>query len=311
MTTGAACASFLGPPRWQCCLLYYFFGRAPSFLPARATCASALIRLLQLRHGTGSRRRRPQEPQPGRAVEPSGVAKKLQQASNAQQVQDQSPRKSRAEYFLPLFLLLIAMDAGRSYFVSGSAYLCKDLFEMMRIEEWLSPTLLNVIASISPLVGLFLGERLVWLGVRPLMFVSCACAASALVLLGMGSVRGRPSLVLTIVLVYKLNYGPTGVCCSLMKVEAFPAEFRATAFAVISLSGKLLCALGPMLVEALKRDELASSWSSQELAVFILSLAGAALVSGILALCVPHSPDGCKATTTERATHLGRDHCLS
>jgi len=198
------------------------------------------------------------------------------------------------KHLMPVFVLLTAMDATRSYFCSGSAYLCKDLFEMSRLGQRLSPTQLNIIASFSPLGGLILGERLVCLGVRRLMFAFSTCAAVVLMTLCSESVRLLPELVLTSVCAYKLCYGPMGVCSALLKVEAFPATFRVTAIALISLASKLLCALGPTLVEVLKREELADSWDSKDLVRFMLSLALAAQVSGLLALVAPR---GCGDST--------------
>merc|ERR1719362_1729582 len=201
----------------------------------------------------------------------------------------QPPVTLWSQQLLSVLVLLTAMDATRSYFCSGSAYLCKDLFEMSRLGQWLSPTRLNIIASFSPVCGLLLGERLVFLGVRRLMFAFSTCAAGALMTVCSEPVRLVPAMVLASVWTFKLCYGPMGACSALLKVEAFPATFRVTAVALISLASKLLCALGPTLVEVLKREELAESWESKDLVRFIMSLALAAQVSGILALVAPQS----------------------
>mmetsp|Transcript_39961 Transcript_39961/g.127096 ORF Transcript_39961/g.127096 Transcript_39961/m.127096 type:complete len:437 (-) Transcript_39961:116-1426(-) len=200
--------------------------------------------------------------------------------------------RSLAAAYLGILVLLILIDASRSFFTSGSAYLCKDLFELTRLNNAMSPTTLNVIASLSPLVGLIIGERLVFMGVRTIMFACGFLSAAALVALAFGPIRSTSWLLLTLVLVYKLCYGPMGTCVSLMKVEAFPTEFRATAFSAICVAGKLLCAVGPTLVEALKQEESASSWTSQNLAIYLVSLASASVLSGLLSLQVPAACGG-------------------
>merc|ERR1719220_1499140 len=123
-------------------------------------------------------------------------------------------------------MLLLLIDALRSFFTSGSAYLCKDLFELTRLNRPISPTFLNVIASLSPLVGLIIGERFIWMGVRFIMLWCSVIAAAALVVIAFPCVRNISWLLLAMVLCYKLTFGPMGTCVSLMKVEAFPTEFR-------------------------------------------------------------------------------------
>mmetsp|Transcript_110770 Transcript_110770/g.294241 ORF Transcript_110770/g.294241 Transcript_110770/m.294241 type:complete len:519 (-) Transcript_110770:92-1648(-) len=193
--------------------------------------------------------------------------------------------------FLPVMVVLTLMDASKSFFTSGSAYLCKDLFELTRHEmNQFSPAALNAIASGSPLLGLILGERMVGVGVRMVMLIWSVVAFAALCMMAIGKLRACGWLVLTLVIVYKLAYGPMGTCLAMMKVQAFPTEFRASAFAIICVGGRLLCALGPVLLEALKPHEDASSWNPKHLSVYILSLAVAALVSGLLVLKLPAMP---------------------
>jgi len=196
-----------------------------------------------------------------------------------------------AESYLSILLLLTLIDSARSFFVSGSAYLCKDLFELTRLNQSIPPTTLNIIASLSPLIGLMIGERFIAYGVRNIMMFCCIVAAAALFIVALDAVRTISWLLLLLVLIYKLTYGPTGTCISVMKVEAFPTEFRATAFAAICVVAKLLCALGPTLVEALKSEEAASSWDSRQLTVYIVSLAAFSLVAGILTHWVPITDD--------------------
>lgn len=217
-----------------------------------------------------------------------GTAISRKQAIRSWKNQWPSWRLLVRQYALVLVVLTL-MDAAKSFFVSGSAYLCKDLFEMTRTRQSLSPTALNMFASISPLLGLLIGERFVCIGVRALM-VSCSFIASAaLTALAFPKVRRGPGWVLSMVLLFKLTYGPMGTCLSMMKVEAFPTQFRASAFAAICAAGKLLCALGPMLLEGLKPEEDARSWDQRTLEKYIIVLAVAALAHGVLAFFIPRA----------------------
>merc|ERR1719162_1616651 len=64
---------------------------------------------------------------------------------------------------LVLFIMLALLDSGRGYFVAGSEFVWDDYFSMATMTDVIttSPSLLNVIASISPLVGLLIGERII------------------------------------------------------------------------------------------------------------------------------------------------------
>lgn len=199
------------------------------------------------------------------------------------------PLNSLAAHYLPILVVLALMDACKSFFTSGSAYLCKDLFELTRASQTMSPTALNIVASASPLVGMLLGERCVWAGVRTLMFGWSIVAAGSLFVLADSRSREVPWLVLLMVIFYKLAYGPMGTCLSMMKVQAFPTEFRGSAFASICVAGRLLCALGPMLLEGLKPQEDASSWNPRHLDIFIIALGVTALCAGLLVFPIPRA----------------------
>merc|ERR1719454_1566690 len=87
---------------------------------------------------------------------------------------------------LRIFVLLAVIDSCRTFFVSGSSYLWKDLFYQVFDEtsnSYFSPANLNIIASISPLFGLVLAERFVYLGVRRVTFLTAIVATSALMAL--------------------------------------------------------------------------------------------------------------------------------
>jgi len=271
---------FCGIPALVTLPLVYVLGESPTFLAINGRYQECLDTLGTIAHWNGVTLA--EEQQQERSSRKSTLWRSLSFA----ETRGTTLWRLALDY-LPILMLLIMVDSLRSFFTSGSAYLCKDLFELTRLNQSISPTLLNVIASVSPLVGLIIGERLSFVGVRTIMFWCSIAAAGSLVALAFQAVRGVSWLMLTLVLCYKLTYGPMNTCVALMKVESFPTEFRATAFAGICVAGKLLCALGPTLVEALKEDEAATSWRPANLAGYLYSLAGAVFLSGSLALSVP------------------------
>merc|ERR1719469_349404 len=104
------------------------------------------------------------------------------------------------------------------------------------------------------------------------------------------SVRLEPLRMFLGMTVAKLTYGTLGTCVALMKLEAFPTEIRVSAFAIISVAAKLLCALAPTLIEMLKVSEVAESWSSERLTMYIALLLAAVLTTGLMSLFV-RTPD--------------------
>lgn len=188
--------------------------------------------------------------------------------------------------------LLIVIDSSRSFFMSGSSYLWKDLFSMPSVAAQVSPSLLNVIASLSPLVGLLLGERIVKrLGVRTTCLACSAVAGSALLVLTFATLRGIPALLLCMVLATKLTYGPLGTCIVLMKLEAFPTEVRTTIFSFISMCGKLLCLLAPTMVEVMRHGEKSTDWTDRNLSIYIWCLIATAAATGVFAIFTDGSAD--------------------
>jgi len=186
----------------------------------------------------------------------------------------------------PLLLLLSVIDSCRSFFVSGSSYLWKDLFSMAEGRA-VSPAALNVIASLAPLVGLLVSERLLWIGVRRITFLSAASAAAFLATLTHEGFRVGSTPLLICVMATKLTYGPLSTCIALIKAESFPTEVRVSAFSLISVVAKVACTLAPTLVEAWKGDEQAESWRDSRLSCYLLCLAASAATCGALALFVP------------------------
>jgi MFS family permease len=188
--------------------------------------------------------------------------------------------------------LLIVIDSSRSFFMSGSSYLWKDLFNMPEVASQVSPSLLNVIASVSPLIGLLVGERIVkFLGVRTTCFACSAVAGSALLMLTFATLRGIPAMLLCLVLATKLTYGPLGTCICLMKLEAFPTEVRTTIYSFISMCGKLLCLLAPTMVEVMRHGEKATDWTDRNLSAYIWCLIVTSMATGLFALFTDGSAD--------------------
>lgn len=197
-------------------------------------------------------------------------------------------------WHLSLLVVLSAADMIRGFFVSGSSYLWKDLFQLSRGAR-LSPSTMNIISSVTPLIGLMVSQRLLWLGVRRVAFVSAVLAALAMLrlLFSLASqaeaavVELEPWIVLICIMIAKLTYGPLGACISLMKAESFPTEIRASAYAFISVIAKVSSIVAPTLIEVLKGSEAAESWPILRLCWYVLLLAIAALVCGLLMCCVP------------------------
>jgi len=155
-----------------------------------------------------------------------------------------------------------------------------------------SPSLLNVIASVSPLIGLLVGNSIVkHLGVRTTCFACSTVAGSALLMLTFSTLRGMPAMLLFLVLATKLTYGPLGTCICLMKLEAFPTEVRTTIFSFISMCGKLLCLLAPTMVEVMRHGEKATDWTDRNLGAYIWCLIVTSVATGVFALFTDGSAD--------------------
>jgi len=185
-----------------------------------------------------------------------------------------------------VLLLLSLVEGGKTFFISGTSYLLKDLFQLVKAGS-MSPATLNIVVSFAPFVGLAIGERLLWLGVRSLIVI-CACAgAVSLSLVAQAEVRSDASLLVCLIFAIKVTWSPLNACISLMKLEAFATEVRVTAFAIISTSAKLLCIAAPTIVELLKADNTAKGWDSISLSMYIYCLAASIAMAGVLAVLIP------------------------
>mmetsp|Transcript_98100 Transcript_98100/g.316353 ORF Transcript_98100/g.316353 Transcript_98100/m.316353 type:complete len:313 (-) Transcript_98100:127-1065(-) len=185
-----------------------------------------------------------------------------------------------------LLLLLSVIDSGRAFFISGSSYLWKDLFSLAR-NHMVSPAMLNIIASLAPLIGLFISERFLWMGVRRITFLSAMAATISLGLLILHQVRMGSLSLLLCIMATKLMYGPLNTCIALIKAESFPTEIRVSAYSLISVAAKVTCMLAPTIIEVWKDDELAESWSSQGLTSYLVCLMVALMACGVLVMTVP------------------------
>jgi hypothetical protein len=184
------------------------------------------------------------------------------------------------------------LDSSSSFFISGSSYLWKDLFNTPSVAAQVSPSLLNVIASVSPLIGLLVGERMVkYLGVRTTCFASSAVAGSALLMLTFATLRGIPAVLICMVLAAKLTYGPLGACICLMKLEAFPTEVRTTIFSFISMCGNFFRLLAPTMVEVMRHGEKSTDWTDRNLSAFMWCLIVTSMATGLVALFTDESVD--------------------
>lgn len=182
--------------------------------------------------------------------------------------------------------VLCLIDGFRTFFVTGSSYLWKDV--VMRVHEGgiLGPTQIYVISSFAPLVGLFLAERLVsrGQGIANVTFWTSLVATASLSVLSNGYMRSSTSCLLTLMTTTKLTYGTLWTCVALLKVRSFPTQIRVSAFSLISIVAKFFSALAPTMVEAMKTTEEASSWNPTWLSLYIGLLGAAVFCSGSLAL---------------------------
>lgn len=192
-------------------------------------------------------------------------------------------RKVFLQYRLLIFALCV-MDAAKGFMMAGSSYLWPQLFAKLRTPSSIGPSTMNTLASISPLLGLAIGNRLTFGSNGLSFFLWSLIAAVALGALTIPSMASDPASLLACVVGVKLCYGPMSALMVLLKVEAFPTDVRAHAFAFITLASKVGCVAGPTLAEAMRGKE---SWNNSDLATFISRLAAFSIVCGCGGLAIP------------------------
>jgi len=205
-----------------------------------------------------------------------------------------------------ILILLSLLDSSRAFMMSGSAYLWKDLFMLVE-GQFISPARLNVISSIAPIIGLIVSVQFISIGVQRLAFLSAMVASLAFAALSSSSIRLVAGRLLVCIVGVKSAYGPLGTCVSLIKAEAFPTELRASGFAFVSFMAKITATLAPTMVEALKEDETADSWSVSNLHAYILLLLFATLMFSLLILMVPDQTGEGKSLRDFVAPRKGHD----
>lgn len=205
-----------------------------------------------------------------------------------------------------MLMMLLLVDSSRSFFVCGSSYLWKDLFSLHGEASMVSPSALNTITGVAPLVGLFVGDKIVrTFGVRRTCSVASLLAALSLVLLTSEGLREVPWMLLFLIMAVKLTYGPLATCVSLLKLEAFPTEVRASTFALVSMMGKLLALVAPTAAEVLRGGPSADDWDRANLLAYIGCLVGACVLTGAFVLLVDRG--ALEHAPLEDSDHLG-DH---
>jgi len=183
-----------------------------------------------------------------------------------------------------VFILLSMIDTTRGFMIAGTSYLWPQLFELSVGSTWLPPSGMNIVTELAPMLGLVIGHHLAWLGLKQVVFGGSILAGISIVALISSSLRSRSQSLMVLVMLTKLTYGPISTCVSLMKVQSFPVEIRATAFAMISLFVKLGIAFAPSLLEVLKE----SQWTVPALDKALQCLATSCVATGCLALLLPH-----------------------
>jgi hypothetical protein len=116
--------------------------------------------------------------------------------------------------------------------------------------------------------------------------VASLLAALSLVLLTSEGLRKVPWMLLFLIMAVKLTYGPLATCVSLLKLEAFPTEVRASTFALVSMMGKLFALVAPTAAEVLRGGPSADDWAWANLMGYMGCLVGASLLTGAFVLLV-------------------------
>jgi len=190
------------------------------------------------------------------------------------------------------------VDAARTFFMAGSAYMWPQLFAMSSGQ--MSPTSLNIYASLAPLVGIGIGLNVTWLDSKRVMFGTSVMAAAAVITLMNKYIRTSGFMLFMCVMWAKLCYGPFATVINLMKTEYFPTRVRGTAYAFISCVAKVGSVTAPSMAELVKRD----GWLQNSIVVYLEALAIAILSCGMVSLIVPTA--ACDLDETLGADKTGR-----
>lgn len=207
--------------------------------------------------------------------------------------------------------VLMLMDTSRLFFTAGSAYLWKDLFLNAGSANTLTPATINIVASISPLAGLAIGERFLWMGMQRMLLLCTFVGMSSLMFLTVTHLRNYVFSLIVFVMLTKLVYGPMATCVALLKASTFPTEIRAMAFCIITCVAKLTSIASPVLIETMKDDSPnGSTWSDDTLRQYILILVISVCVVGASCFALPKGiHDGSQLEDYVKSTPTSTAEC--
>lgn len=208
--------------------------------------------------------------------------------------------------------VLTVMDTSRMFFTAGSAYLWKDLFfSAGSSPETVSPATINVVASMAPLAGLIIGERLLWMGIQRLLLLCTFIGATSLMFLTVPSIRAALGSLILFVMLAKLVYGPMTTCVALLKAETFATEIRAVAFSVITVVAKSTSIISPVLIETMKDESQDGTiWADEPLRQYLLILVVAVCFAGASSFFLPKGiEDGCHLEDYVKTTPTSSTEC--
>eukprot|EP00747_Dinoflagellata_sp_TGD_P210715 gnl/TRDRNA2_/TRDRNA2_83980_c0_seq1.p1 gnl/TRDRNA2_/TRDRNA2_83980_c0~~gnl/TRDRNA2_/TRDRNA2_83980_c0_seq1.p1 ORF type:complete len:513 (-),score=50.97 gnl/TRDRNA2_/TRDRNA2_83980_c0_seq1:131-1498(-) len=183
-----------------------------------------------------------------------------------------------------LILALTCIEGCKSFMTTGSAYLVPQLFEIVHDKTSVSPSMLFSLAGLAPFAGLVVGPQFQrWLGSTYTLCCFTFIASIAFMLLMSDHYRTMPSMLFALVMVVKACYGPLSVVISLMKVESFATDVRATAYSIVSFLAKVGTVAAPTMAERMK----GSHWTAHALQSYMLVLVVDVLACGFLACVMP------------------------
>eukprot|EP00747_Dinoflagellata_sp_TGD_P212740 gnl/TRDRNA2_/TRDRNA2_85789_c0_seq1.p1 gnl/TRDRNA2_/TRDRNA2_85789_c0~~gnl/TRDRNA2_/TRDRNA2_85789_c0_seq1.p1 ORF type:complete len:544 (+),score=85.93 gnl/TRDRNA2_/TRDRNA2_85789_c0_seq1:99-1634(+) len=183
-----------------------------------------------------------------------------------------------------LILALTFIEGAKSFMLSGSSYLWPQLFEMVHDKAGISPATLYSFAGFSPFIGLAVGERITdKIGGTWTMCLFAGISSFSLLILMINGVRDEPVTLFLFIVITKVCYGPLSVVVTLMKVESFNTDIRASAFAAISLLAKSGTIAAPTIAESMKGKD----WNTSSLQTYLLILVIDMLMCACVSCMVP------------------------